>query len=867
MLHFLKAKKERGTILIVFDPRYSRTAALADIWVPFRSGTETAILLYILHYAFFERKPPIDELDEFKRLKSRWNVTDGDLADLKELLKDYSAENVSRITGVPVDLLRTVAQIFVENSGVVTGHKRHGMIQWAMGLTQHTNATVNIIRAVAIVQLLLGNVGYPGGGLHAFRGWSNVQGCTDVQCGPGVLPGYHPAPASPDDVRKYQKWKLGGMPPDFKFYGWRRLELAWGLFCGTIPEDDPDNGIVVCDLPLGPGATEITFPRRALAGEIKAAFIFGENVAVTNPNAKLIMAALASLDFLVVSDIFESETAWFADVLLPAASFAEKEGTRTTTSRVIQWTYRAVPPKGDSRPEYWIVTKLYQYLRRHGAILLPSEAAGIKSESVKFKRGGTVVLVYERPLKPDASWDYSGGAGRSAPISPMEAEANPRIINKEINFAVLIYHGIYDPVRDEFTTMRKSTRIRLPGEIDGAFSQKFGIYKDWGWSWPMNVRVLYCSDALSVMFGIVDKVQAAGKVWEVTGETGEWIDETTGEYVPAFVPGHGFGAPPKTYKRKLSGIADVFGGLDVIHFVRTGEAKVPGKFVVEEGGEVKVLSYDEFVARTGWRYLWANDTLYWDAETLKKASLKYPYFKGGDWRSFKPTYQRMRELLRKYYEETKSLREATLRVISEMGGWYAGYNFQWPIHTEPAEAPVPELAIEYPTLAWINPHNLMVLKEEPDIVRGKNVGVALTPDDLKDLPGELVVITSNRLTEHWHSGQLSRNLPYLAELVPEPFVFVPRRLAERLGIKSGDYVDVITLRGSVRMRAYVTDGIAYLKIDGREIPVISVVWSFSFLGRVTGPQGNFLTPDVGDVITTIQESKAWIGKIKRAELA
>jgi formate dehydrogenase major subunit len=123
---------------------------------------------------------------------SRWNITQDDLNELKDLVSQYNAEEVSRISGVPVDLLRTVARIYVERSGVVTNHKKHGIIQWAMGFTQHTNATINIIRAAAIVQLLLGNVGFPGGGTHPFRGHSNVQGANDVQ-GSGIeaLPGYH----------------------------------------------------------------------------------------------------------------------------------------------------------------------------------------------------------------------------------------------------------------------------------------------------------------------------------------------------------------------------------------------------------------------------------------------------------------------------------------------------------------------------------------------------------------------------------------------------------------------------------------------------------------------------------------------------
>ncbi|MEM0365509.1 MAG: molybdopterin-dependent oxidoreductase [Acidilobaceae archaeon] len=899
--YFFKGKRERGTVFITFDPRFSRTAMLSDIWVPFRPGTDTAILLYILHYAFFERNPPIDQLDTFKKLMARWNITSEDLEEFKDLVREYNAGEVSRISGVPVDLLRLVASIYVERSGVVTNHKKHGIIQWAMGFTQHTNATINIIRAAAIVQLLLGNVGYPGGGTHPFRGHSNVQGANDVQ-GSGIeaLPGYHGHPLNVMEIRLYQDWKLQGMPdawswevPEwaleafsalrsaavkgkadlakvlqvYKFYGWRRHELTWGLFCGTDPETDPVNGKVICDFPFGVGSTEIVLPRRALAKEIRAAFIFGENPAVSNPNAKIIMAALASLDLLVVVDIFETETAYFADVILPSATFAEREGTRTDGNRVIQWTYRALEPRGLSRPDYWIIVKLFEYLNRFNIIQLPSQVYGKTKEVIVFRKGDKLIKLYERSLDWRKSWDYSGGVGSAAPIGAIEAEVNPRLINKEINFAVLIYDGIYNPVKDEFTTMRRDSKLRKRGEIDGLFSEAFGVYKNWGWAWPQNVRYLYNYDSLEAVLGVKDTIRAAGREWTITGETGEWIDEYTGEYRPAFIPGHNFWVP-RSFKRKLSGISDIWGGLDIITFIRTRELRFPEKsFVVEEDGSIKLLSYDEFAARTGMRFLWANDTLYWDEETTSfKALVKRPFLPGTGWLGYKSKYEEFRSKLRKYYEETKSLKEATLKVIDEMKGWYAGYNFQYPIHTEPVESPDIELAIKYPTLAWINPHNLKVLRDEPSIVAGKPVGLALTPEDLKGEDGVLVVITSNRLTETFHTGSIVRNLPYLAQLVPEPFVYVPMELAEKLSIKPGDLVEIVTARGMVRLKAFVTRGEAYLNVNGKEVPVINLIWGFSFAGKVTGPHANFINPDVGDTVTTIQESKAWIGVIRKARV-
>ncbi|MFP3168265.1 MAG: molybdopterin-dependent oxidoreductase [Thermoproteus sp.] len=901
--YFMKGKKERGTILIALNPNYSRTVEASDIWVPFRPGTDTAILNYILHYAFFERNPPIDQLPEFQRLMStRWNITQDDLDDLKAMLSEYDAQTVSNITGVPVDMLRTVAQIYVENSGVVTSHKKHGVIQWAMGMTQHTDAVLSIIRAAAIVQLLLGNVGYPGGGTHPFRGHSNVQGATDVQGGGlGVLPGYHAPPGSPFAVRLYQDWKLQGMPDPwnwevpqwalksfsttapsrgkadaakalevFNFYGWRRFELLWGIYCGTVPPDDPVNGKVVCDIPIGTGASETTLPSKIFTGDVKAAFIFGENPAVTDPNIKVTMAALASLQLLVVSDIFETETAWFADVVLPGVSFAEKEGTKTDGNRVIQWQWRAVPPRGQSRPDYWIIATLYKYLRREGAILLPSEAAGVRSEEVKFRKMGQIVFVYERPLRPDYSWDYSGGVGAAQPISDIEAEVNPRIINKEINYTMLIYQGMYDPVRDTFTTMRRNNALRNPGEIDGTFSSTFKVYKNWGWSWPLNVRFMYNYDSLQIALGHPDVVTAAGKQWTVTGETGEIIDEYTGEYRPAFVPGHNFFVP-KAFKRRLSGVADLFGGVDLMTFIRTGQLSFPGKFVVETDGGVQVLDFETFASSTGMRYPWANDALYWDEETMTfPAFLKRIFYPGVGWRQFKPTYENMRSLLRQYYSQLGDLKAATLKVIQEMGGWYKGYTFQWPIHAEPVEAPIVDFAIQYPTLAWLNPYNIEVLEQEPSILQGKMVGVALEPNELQaqlqplGITGITVVMTTNRLTETWHSGSMNRRIPDLVELVPRPFVKIPRKLAQQLGVSTGDYVELWTARGGLKMRAYVTDGEAYLEVNGQDVPVVNILWSWSFEGPDAGPSANFISPDVVDPVTTIQETKAWLAVIRKA---
>ncbi|MDK2384042.1 MAG: molybdopterin-dependent oxidoreductase, partial [Candidatus Korarchaeota archaeon] len=175
MRHTLKGK-ERGTLkLVVVDPRYNRTASQADVFAFFRPGSDLAFLLYILHYAFWERNPPVDQLDTFKEFVTRFNVDLEEIKEFKEITKDYTAEEVSRITGIPVDKLRKIAELYVENSGVTTNFKRFGSIQWAMGQTQHHVGT-QITRLSTLVQLTLGNMGFPGGGLNPYRGPATCRG-------------------------------------------------------------------------------------------------------------------------------------------------------------------------------------------------------------------------------------------------------------------------------------------------------------------------------------------------------------------------------------------------------------------------------------------------------------------------------------------------------------------------------------------------------------------------------------------------------------------------------------------------------------------------------------------------------------------
>ncbi len=181
-----------------------------------------------------------------------------------------------------------------------------------------------------------------------------------------------------------------------------------------------------------------------------------------------------------------------------------------------------------------------------------------------------------------------------------------------------------------------------------------------------------------------------------------------------------------------------------------------------------------------------------------------------------------------------------------------------------AESPNEELAILYPTLAWINKYNLDILIGSIDIGRKAERLYAIAKE-IENIEGELAIITSNRVTEHFHSDSMSRNIPYLAELMPEPFATISKSLAERIGVSSGEYIEIHTARGILRLKAYVShiEG-GYIDIGGKYIPIVSITWFSGFAGARRGPISNIIAPDVLDVITLIQESKEWIGKVRRA---
>ena len=295
---FFKQARRRGTKLIVVDPRRERIADHADIYCQIKPGTDVAFYNGVMHEVI--KLGLVDR--EF--IASR---TSG-YGELAKLLREYTPERVEQITGIDADQIRLVARVW--------GEAGAGVIYWGMGISQHTTGTDNARCLIAMCSIT-GNVGKQGTGLHPLRGQNNVQGASDAGLIPMFYPDYQPVDA--EGVRE-------------------RFEEKWGR------ELDPNRGLTV---------TEIV--GAALHGSVRGMYMMGENPFLSDPNINKVRKALSSLDFLVVQDIFLTETAEFADVILPATTFMEKDGTYTNTDRRVQLGRKVLEPRGQARPDWQII--------------------------------------------------------------------------------------------------------------------------------------------------------------------------------------------------------------------------------------------------------------------------------------------------------------------------------------------------------------------------------------------------------------------------------------------------------------------------------------------------------------------------------
>ncbi|MBS1251137.1 MAG: Formate dehydrogenase H [Anaerolineales bacterium] len=336
--------RHRGAKLIVADPRRIDIADYADLHLQHEPGTDIALLNGLMHVIL--REGWHDEGFIAER-------TEG-FDEMKEIVEKYTPEVASEITGVPAGDIEEAARMMAEN--------RPGTLLYAMGITQHTVGVANVM-SCANLQMLLGNMGVAGGGVNPLRGQNNVQGACDLGGLPNVYSGYQ---------------KVTDAAVQEKF------ENAWGV---------PLSGEM--------GLTVTEMLDAAEAGDVRCLYVIGENPMVSDPDLNHVRYSLQQTDFIVVQDLFFTETSEFADVVLPAASFVEKEGTFTNTERRIQRVHKAIDAPGEAQSDSWIVAELAKRMVALGAATLDEDA-------------------------PHAGWDY----------------ATPADVMDEINALTPIYAGI-----------------------------------------------------------------------------------------------------------------------------------------------------------------------------------------------------------------------------------------------------------------------------------------------------------------------------------------------------------------------------------------------------------------------------------------
>lgn len=336
----------KGKKLVVADPRRIELARYADVFLQIRPGTNVAILNGIAHVLLKEN------LYDREYVNARCEGFDR----LSEVVEKYTPEYAAEICGIDDPSL------IVKAAEIMAGNKPMALY-YCMGITQFKSG-VNGVRCCANLQMLLGNIGIPGGGVNPLRGQNNVQGACDMGALNNVYPAYQPVA------------DRGNMA---------RFRDAWNSRA---------------DLPITPGLTIVESINAALDGSVKAMYIMGENPVVSDPDQSHVIEGLERLDFLVVQDIVMTETAQYADVVLPGRSFLEKEGTVTNTERRVQFMNRVVEPAGDNRDDWWIITEI---ANRMGASWSYSCAGDIFGEIRKLTPSYSGIT-YERLERELIQW-------------------------------------------------------------------------------------------------------------------------------------------------------------------------------------------------------------------------------------------------------------------------------------------------------------------------------------------------------------------------------------------------------------------------------------------------------------------------------
>jgi len=594
-MKWVQRARDKGGILISVDPRFTQTAARADIYAPLRSGTDIAFLGGMIKYILDNNKYFKDYVvnytnatfllgDKFKFEdglfagydpktkkydKSLWalkkdekGVPERDMTMenprcvlqlLKQHYSRYTLEKVSEITGTPKEDLVKVYEAYA-----ATGVKdKAGTIMYAMGWTQHTVGVQNI-RAMCLVQLLLGNMGIAGGGVNALRGESNVQGSTDQALLFHILPGYLRTPTvNLANLESYLK-VVTPKSVDPKSVNWWQnapkyvvslLKSFWGekatkenqFGYGWLPKLD-----------IGQNCSWLNLFDAMYAGKIKGFFAWGQNPACSGANANKVRQALGKLDWLVNVNIFDNETGSFwkapgADpkkiktevFMLPCAASVEKEGSISNSGRWAQWRYKAVDAPGQAKPDGDIVVELMNKIRdlyKKGG-KFPEPILSLKWDYVDQKGHFDAHKVAKEVngyfLKDVKIGDKEYKKGELVPAFPLlQADGSTSCGN-------WIYCQSYNQQGNNMARRKKDDPTGL------------GLYSQWAWAWPVNRRIIYNRAA----------VDLDGNPWNparplLKWAEGKWVGDVPDGPAPPM-------SDPKAGKypfiMKPDGVASIFG--------------------------------------------------------------------------------------------------------------------------------------------------------------------------------------------------------------------------------------------------------------------------------------------------------------------
>jgi formate dehydrogenase major subunit len=536
----LEAKRKRGARIVSVDPRHNRTSAVADVYCPIRSGTDIAFLggliretlektryhedyvrlhtnaLFLLEPgselgpeglfgghdgAKYDRSQWRYQLDEKGHARRAGSLDDPDsvFQNLRRHFSRYTPAVVAQICGCSEEDFLRAAEI-VTSTGTAD---RAGTILYALGWTQHSTS-VQIIRAAAILQLLLGNIGRAGGGVNALRGHANIQGGTDHGVAYHALPGYlrMPVPADAGAAQYLERTTPRPLSPASLNYWSSTPRFFVSLMKSMYGEAaTAENDWAFHWLPKVDGNYSWVYIfERMLAGTIRGFIDFGMNPVAGGPNSEKILAALGKLEWAVIAEVFETETAQFWRVtrepsqtevfLLPAAIFAEKDGSFTNSSRWAQWKHQATDPPGEAKPDQEILARIFLRVRE----LYAAEAGKLPEAILRL------------------AWPYQN------PSAPALEE-----IAKEINGRDLTTRkqlSGFAELKDDGTTACGNWLYcgsfteagNLMARRDPADPSGLGRHPGWAWNWPANRRVLYNRAS----------ADAAGKPWDATRAGIEW---------------------------------------------------------------------------------------------------------------------------------------------------------------------------------------------------------------------------------------------------------------------------------------------------------------------------------------------------------